>query len=310
MRLKNFVLAICSAVSLLACSVSGSPLGQASQPSLTGPTTIPPTSGFGDPSTVVTLDAQGNMNWVGGAWYVPLPVSAGDVIGTVTAIVRDNGAANGHTLDGNNVLAKLVSRTPTGDTTRAFWSSDGSGNRQTATLTPSSGYRVQVGDEVLVEFFGLTGGAIPGPSTVPSMTGPVRADPITPTHTRIVPTMPPAALSAGTPSPAATFCTNGSMLSLPISPNDGETIAAIRLRFRDNSVGPTPVVVGIASTEDDAVAFNFLATSPHSPGNGVDQTISLSTSVAVRQHVQYYIVAAPSSGTAPCLGYRAEYDYF
>lgn len=178
MRLKNFVLAICSAAALLACSVSGSPLGQASQPSLTGPTTIPPTSGFGDPSTVVTLDAQGNMNWVGGAWYVPIPVAAGDVIGTVTATVRDNGAANGHTLDGNNVLAKLVSRTPTGDTTRAFWSSDGSGNRQTATLTPSGGYRVQVGDEMLVEFFGLTGGAIPGPSTVPSMTGPVTASPL------------------------------------------------------------------------------------------------------------------------------------
>lgn len=176
MRMNKLVLAICT-TSLLACSVSGSPVGTASQPSLTAPTTIPPTSGFGDPGTVVTLDAQGNTNWVGGAWYVPLPVSAGDVIGTVTAAVRDNGPNNGHTTDGNNVLAYLVSRTSTGDTTRAFWSSNGSGSPQTATLSPSGGYTVKAGEEMLVEFAGLKGGAVPGPSTVPSMTGPVTASP-------------------------------------------------------------------------------------------------------------------------------------
>lgn len=176
MRMNTLVLAICT-TSLLACSVSGSPVGTASQPSLTAPTTIPPTSGFGDPGTVVTLDAQGNTNWVGGAWYVPLPVSAGDVIGTVTAAVRDNGPNNGHSTDGNNVLAYLVSRTSTGDTTRAFWSSNGSGSPQTATLSPSGGYTVKAGEEMLVEFAGLKGGAVPGPSTVPSMTGPVTASP-------------------------------------------------------------------------------------------------------------------------------------
>lgn len=153
-------------------------IGAASQQLLSGPLTVPPTGGFGDPGTTATIDASGNVNWVGGAWYVPLALQAGDVIGSATVVVRDNGASNGHTSDGNNVLALLVSRTAAGDTTRGFASSNGSGLQQTLPLTPTNGsYTVQAGDEILLKTFGLTGGAIPGPSTVPSMTGPITVYP-------------------------------------------------------------------------------------------------------------------------------------
>ena len=144
-------------------------------------TTIAPTSGFGDPTTVATVDSSGNENWVGGSWYIPLPVSAGDVIGTVQAIVRDNGSANGHLLDGNNVLAVLQSRIAGSTSALASASSDGSGTQQTLSITAT--HTVASGEQLVVEYIGLTGGAIPGPSTVPSMTGPVTASPRAPKQT-------------------------------------------------------------------------------------------------------------------------------
>jgi hypothetical protein len=62
------------------------------------------------------------VNWVGGAWYVPLPVSAGDTIGSVSAVVRDNGPAPGYIPGsvgdgGSYVKLSLISETASGSST-------------------------------------------------------------------------------------------------------------------------------------------------------------------------------------------------
>lgn len=316
MRLKNFVLAICSSVSLFACSVSGSPVGVASQPSLTGPTTIPPTIGFGDPGTVVTLDAQGNTNWVGGAWYVPLPVSAGDVIGTVTAAVRDNGQNNGHSTDGNNVLAYLVSRTSTGDTTRAFWSSNGSGSPQTATLSPSGGYAVKAGEEMLVEFAGLKGGAVPGPSTVPSMTGPVAAIPVLTQHvtTTIIAAASGAPLSPSLTAwhlenPGMQVVMAGGALGrwyIPIPLTVGHIMTGVRIRVRDSSSGPTIVRASIAK-ESDGTQTDLSGPSSSS-GFGSYQTLTLLSAITAESGYVYYARIDTPSGSDDVLLQSLEFD--
>jgi len=188
MRNKYFALLICCAVTA-ACELPDRPDDRSSQAqaALTAPTTVPPTSGFGDPGIVTTIDSSGNVNWVGGAWYVPLGLQAGDVVGLVSVVVRDNGASNGHTSDGNNVIALLVSRTASGDTTIGSASSNGSGMQQTLPITPTGGaYAVKAGDDMLLKTFGLKGGALPGPSTVPSMTGIITAAPPVRPVTRIV----------------------------------------------------------------------------------------------------------------------------
>ena len=182
MKMRNLyrVLLFCSLSWLIGCDIpdrTDEPLSRA-QAALTAPTTIAPTSGFGDPGTTTTIDASGNVNWVGGAWYVPLGLQAGDVVGSVSVVVRDNGASNGHSSDGNNVIALLVSRTAAGDVTKGSASSTGSGLQQTLPIAPTGGsYTVQAGDEMLLETFGMKGGALPGLSTVPSMTGPVTVSP-------------------------------------------------------------------------------------------------------------------------------------
>lgn len=275
----------------------------AAQPALTSPTTVAPTSGFGDPTTTITVDAGGAVNWVGGAWYVPLPVSAGDAIGTVTAVVRDNGSGNGHPTDGNNVLVDLVSRTSGGDVVRASWSSNGSGTQQTGTLTPSGGsYTVQVGDEMLVRSRGLMGGALPGPSTVPSMTGVITVAP--PVIQPLLHTLKLSTLTPGNPiygQAIASGVTFATQIALPV----GATIAAVRLGISD----ATPASYSLQLRE--APPPNFLRLVSASPPNGgpSPQYLATASSLVVMSGHTYEVNLSPASG-GNLVVWDGEIDYY
>lgn len=213
-------------------------------------TTVAPTSGFGDPTTVAAVDSSGNENWVGGNWYVPLPVSAGDVVGTVQAIVRDNGSTNGHPADGNNVIAVLQSRVAGSTSPLASASSDGSGNRQTLNITTT--HTVASGEQLVMEYIGLTGGALPGPSTVPSMTGPVTVSPRQRHVTRRISSASVQPGNSGTPGAVLSggawhFVPSGANIPLyfPLPVNTGDAINGWSIWVQKNSASSTSLVASL-----------------------------------------------------------------
>jgi len=274
---------------------TGDALGVRHQ-ALSSSTTVAPTSGFGAPGTVTTVDAGGNVNWVGGTWYVPLPTSAGDTIGTVSAIVRDNAGQSG-----NNVIVQLVSRTSSGDTSRSFASSNGSGIQQTLTMAPTGGYKVQVGDEMLVEYFGLKGGAIPGPSTVPSMTGPVTVTPVAPIVVSRTVIIPVSAPSIAPPSSFVSATVTGtgtasSVLTVPLGGSAGSTLVAVRARVTDSA--GAPVSMQLAVSGDSAQDLRVFSGPSFSTGSGGEQTITLSpgvVEVGSRRHFAIFNATTPST---------------
>lgn len=316
---------ILSLTLVVAAACSPVPFGSSTddQPLLSGPTVVAPTSGFGDPSR--TVDSQGNVFWTL-PWYVPLPVSAGDVIGTVTTIVRDNGAANGHSSDGNNVLVNLISRVQTSDpanpidTSRAFWGSNGSGNQQTATLTPIGGYTVQAGDEMLVVFSGLKGGALPGPSTVPSMTGAVMVGPA------VGPSGALGSLTINIPVSPNQFAVQDGVYTIPYNssntgPNGGigfaisgipvgSVIAGVRVKLADAPGASVTLALISKEMAGDSAPVWISHGSAASSGTGAIQKVSISGMSYTVPAMTELALSLKANGVAvsPLKTYIAEID--
>ena len=258
-----------------ACELPGRPdeLSE-SHAALTAPTTIAPTSGYGDPGTSAPVDAAGNVNFVGGNWHVPLPVSVGDVIGSISAIVRDNGPANGHTSDGNVIVMQLISHATSGDNARATIISSGSGSQQTLTLAPSGGYCVQAGEEMQVMFVGFR-------ALVPSMAGLVTITPmgsgaVAGTVTVPVPLFG-AINDAVFPGRLLSVGVSAGIYGIPV----GSTITSMRARVRDNTQGnggPSKLYLALAEQADDQFVggdTSWQTGSGTTDGSGNWQTITL-----------------------------------
>jgi|SRR6185436_87091 len=303
---QYFALLMCCAVTV-GCELPDRQDERSSQArsALTAPTTIAPTSGYGDPGTSATIDTRGNVNWVGGNWYVPLPVSVGDVIGSVTALVRDNGQYNLHASDGNTVVMQLISRTVVGDNARGSAISNGLGTQQNLTVTPSFGYKVQAGEEMLVQFVGIKGGATPGQSTVPSMTGTVTVSPITvrPTVQIVVPSAN-WHIRAGNPSlDGRGFWLlehNGSdelISDLPVQPGDNITSLAFHLN-RGANVLPGDIQLKLLSrpfgSDPATVAATSVLYSVVSSGNAWTVVDIASTQTSILPGVSYWISVSSS----------------
>jgi len=290
MRNQYFALLMCCAVTS-ACELSDRPDDRSSQAQavLAAPTTIAPTSGYGDPGSVTTVDAAGNVNWVGGNWHVPLPVSVGDVIGSVSAIVRDNGAANGHTADGNVIVMQLISHTSLGDNARATIISSGSGSQQTLTLAPSGGYRVQSGEDMLVMLVGFR-------ALVPSMAGLVTVSPLAPSGTATIGTLILSSGGVALKPAGVTFVGDaagsvswtGGAWSVQIPCNFGDTIDQLT----------TIVIDGISSPITASVVVVGQSGGPVAPG-GVPPLRTIATLTTAGDGKSHPVVFTPGYVVQP-----------
>lgn len=172
-----------------ACS-SVDDIGAIAQPLLTGPTIVLASTGFGDDG--ITLSAppadmpSGSVAWCCGttAWWLPLPVVAGDTVSSISVQVEDNGSLNGSVtggFGGNNIMVSLFARptsggsdTPIGPVT-AYATSDGTGHAQTLAFTLPTPYQVPTGVTVLLRALASSG--YPLTPTKPSAIGPATVTP-------------------------------------------------------------------------------------------------------------------------------------
>lgn len=304
---------LCIALALAACNAGPLALGTADQPSLTAPTTIAPTDGFGDPTTTVTIDAAGNVHWLGGDWYVPLPVSAGDVIGSISAIVQDNAGTSG-----NTIIESLVMRlpAPTGDTEIARAWTNESGAVTTLTVTPNAPYTVPAGAEMLAKFHAM--GNNLQPATVPSMTGAVTvgpgAPPGPPVRTLVIPVGP-----VGTSGRLVAYYASVTGLDsdpttapqdvwVPIALPVGSTIRALRLR--EQSPSGTQLQFALMSEADGSETLASLAASPLSVTSSAPQTVTIgSLAIAIAGSTSYIVKAYNAVGIFNSFVFRLEVDY-
>lgn len=150
---------------------------QTTDQSITG-TTVLPATGWGElGQPAPTILADGSVSWCCTTWFTPLSLAVGDVIGSLSVPVRDNGAANGFSVGGNNVLVVLTAQTASGPVNLGNVSSNGSGNPQTLPLTLATPYTVPQGVSLVVRAIAMTGGANPGPALHPSTIGGIQVIP-------------------------------------------------------------------------------------------------------------------------------------
>lgn len=141
-----------------------------------------PATGFGDSGVTTSAPpagwAAGSVAWCCTNWWIPIPVVAGDVVGSVAAQVKDvppdplyvpGSQGDG----GSSVVLSLIAQTGATQTVLRSVGSNGSGNQQSLIMTLTSPYTVPAGTTMLVKAnaFALW------PSSVmhPSIVGPVVA---------------------------------------------------------------------------------------------------------------------------------------
>jgi hypothetical protein len=135
---------------------------------------IPPASGWGDTGVTSTLNADGSVSWCCTTWIVPLPVAAGDVIGTVSVPVRDNGPNNGFSTGGNTVVVFVGTPSSDGSTFNAllYATTSGAGDLATVTLTFATPHVVVAGENLQIRLKAQTPGIFgPTPATHVSWAG-------------------------------------------------------------------------------------------------------------------------------------------
>lgn len=212
-----------------------------------------PATGFGD-TGVTTAPvsagwATGSVAWCCSNWWVPVGVSAGDVVGSVAALVQDVAPSPlyipGSQGDGgSSVILSVVAQTGNTSTTLGTASSNGSGAQQSLIVTLASPYTVPPGTSVVLKAaaFALW------PSSVmhSSIVGPVAtAAPALATSAPLTEVysvgfaVPGAGvqLSPGTASTNATLNLNTSTASstLPLRTQAGRTLSAWSVRAIKNS---------------------------------------------------------------------------
>lgn len=139
-----------------------------------------PATGWGDPGVVTSAVpagwAAGSVAWCCSNWWVPIPVAAGDVVGSVAALVHDVAPdplyIPGSQGDGgSSVVLSLIAQNGTTQTVLRSIGSNGSGAQQSLIMTLTSPYTVPAGATLLLKAnaFALW------PSSVmhPSVVGPV-----------------------------------------------------------------------------------------------------------------------------------------
>lgn len=229
--------------------------------------TLSPTPPTGAPESSATVwsttsGGGGGINWNSGDWDVTLPLTAGDQVSSVAVLVRDNGSANGHASDSNNVIANLQSRVSGGAVSNlGFFTSTGSGAQQTLNVVLSAPHTLVTGETVWLQLIPLVGGALPHVATIDSWVGTVTVQspapvPQTPQQqvTRSWSIVPGAIdVQQGTATCAAgnntSLSANGSFW-IPIpGVAQNETITSLALFFQGNSI---PNVAGLSLWVSDS----------------------------------------------------------
>lgn len=262
------------------------PERETSQQTLTsdGMVTLPAT-GWGDPgvttSTVPAGWAAGSVAWCCTNWWVPIPVAAGDVVGSVAALVKDvppdplyipGSQGDG----GSSVTLSLVAQNGTTQTVLRSIGSNGSGNHQSLIMTLTSPYTVPAGTTLLLK---ATAFAL-WPSQVmhPSIVGPVSA--AAPTSIAAVRTRPISGLTAVPEWPAsgvgATRVANtwsfvsSRYMYFPVPVTAGELISGYQVYVNKNSNSSFAVMadfVKVNSVTGQQTVVAGASNSTAAPGN-------------------------------------------
>lgn len=312
--MRELLWSLLTIIPLVGCGVPDAP-GQEPDPyrtgvqrsALTGPITVTPDTVTCDASATSFYDGV-NLNFLGGACYYVVPVVAGDAIASVTLPVFDNGPLNGHTLDGNNVIAELVSRAPgRSDVFIASASSNGSGTAQTLMVTPlGSAYVVKASDaQILVEVFGLRKTVPPSPSIVSSSSGTAVVS-----QARIIsiPLFVPYLSGAPINRSMSTFGPNGpsgievQLSGVPV----GATVTQIAARLQDTV--RTQCAISIVDQQDNVGVVVAPATT-FSSGTGSPQTMTLGINMTVASMHNYWVSVLVNNQQDPCLLYSLEAAY-
>lgn len=269
----------------------------------------PTVGGYSTFGATTMVGADGSVSFWNGVWNLPVPVDCGRAIGSLVVAVRDNGASNGHTSDGNIVTASLVLRSSSIESTLASAASAGTGLAQTLTLTVAAPHAMLAGESLVLRFTPTTVTTPPHFATFPSTAGvsqivaaPIRVPvPINAPRTGPSPGFQGDAFSMSGSVQSAVFQITG----IPI----GSKLVGARVRVRDNAIGPT-LLNAIIYPSTDGSQGSPIATSSTSSGSGAAQTLALSgmsAIVAPLTSYSIYVNTVAGSGLCSVLGIDVDY---
>lgn len=323
--MKSCNRAIVSVLVLLAgCGGAPSEQTTASEVLTSAGTVVSPGTGWGDTGVTGTTRADGSVDWCCTSWIVPLPVAAGDAVGTVTVSVRDNGPDNGFPLsaDRNSITAMVGTPSGTGFNALQFATTAANGDVQSVTLTFNPPHIVAQGENLQFRVRAQYPASWPpvpaihtswvGPVT---MRAPVQAPlPAVVAATINIPVTPAPARADG---PSLGFATtswgmntssgdDGVLLPVHGVPV-GATISAVRVKLSDSTAAPATVT--LLAKEMPALAAPVWATkgSASSTGSGAIQLVQFSPGYLVPSSTEMGLVVHGISVSLHV--YTAELDY-
>lgn len=291
-------------------------------------TVVLPGIGWGDTGVSGTPRADGSVDWCCTSWIVPLPVAAGDTVGTVTVNVRDNGPGDGFPAlaDRNSITAMVGTPSADGSNFNAlqFATTAANGNTQSIMLTFSPAHVVAAGENLQFRVRAQFPASWPPvPATRPSWVGPVTVKAAAPgggpriitAATVNIPVTPGPGRADG-PSLGFTSTNWGVNTS---TGNDGAlfpvrdvpvgaTITAVRVKLSDSTSAPATVEL-LAKEMPGLTAPAWVSKgSATSAGSGAIQLIQFSPGYLVPSSAEMILVAHGIS-VSPLRVYVAELDY-
>lgn len=268
------------------------------------PNGAPESSGF-----FWTVTGSGQVVWSGGAWDITLPVNAGDVVSSVSIVVRDNGGVTP-----NRVTARLQAQTASGIVQVGAISSDMSGNTQTLVMSLPTAHVVAADERLYVQAIPWT--AAQQIAVLNSMVGNVVVGAIPPSQLSSQKTIP-LAINAPRVGPGPGFQGDALYMSGPVQTEVfqitgvpvGAKLTGARVRVRDSATGPTQLNAAIFPSTDGNQGPS-IATSATSNGSGLPQTLSLSgLATTITPLTTYSIYVSMTTGSALVSVVGIDVDY-